>query len=295
MLFRALYTEVQPDVVHSHGHRSDLLDAMVAKHAGYPIVTTVHGSSLLGGAVRLYEWMQLVSLRLFDAVVAVSRALASSVAGRWVAPDRLHLIPNAWSGGRTSLERGEARRALGLPEAARVVGWVGRLIPVKAAHTALDAVRRIDDPAIHMAIIGDGPERERLEQRAAALGLGSQVTFCGRVPDAGLMFRAFDVFALTSISEGTPMTLLEAVAAQVPIVATRVGGVPDVLGQDGGLLVEPRDPEALARAVRESLSDRVGAAARARAAATRLTSEYAVERWVSLHENLYCSLQRRAT
>ena len=290
-LFRKLYAEVHPDVVHSHGHRSDLLDAMVAKRAGHPIVTTLHGSSRLGGAARFYEWMQLICLRRFDAVVAVSRALESSVAGRWVARDRLHLIPNAGGGGYAPLERSEARRALRLPECASVVGWVGRLIPVKAAHTALDALQRIDDPAVHMAIIGEGPERRRLEQRAAELGLGSRVTFCGRVPNASVLFRAFDVLAMTSISEGTPMVLLEAVAAKVPIVATRVGGVPDVLGQDGGLLVEPGDPEALAEAVRVSLNDRVGAARRAQAAATRVESEYTVERWVSLHENLYSSLR----
>jgi glycosyltransferase involved in cell wall biosynthesis len=290
-LFRELYDEVRPDVVHSHGHRSDLLDAMVAKRAGHPIVTTLHGSSRFGGRSRVYEWVQLLSLRRFDAVVAVSRALVTSAAGRWVGPQRLHLIPNARERGGVLLGRAEARQALGLQDSWAVAGWVGRLIPVKAVETLVDAVRLIDHPALHVALVGDGPERQALEQRAEALGVGPQVTFCGTAPDAGTMFRAFDVFVMTSTSEGTPMVLLEAVAAEVPVVATRVGGIPDVLGSGGGLLVEPGDPAALARAITDSLGDGARATERARLAAARLDREYSAELWLSRHEELYYSLQ----
>jgi glycosyltransferase involved in cell wall biosynthesis len=293
-LFRDLYAEVRPDVVHSHGHRSDLLDAMVAKRAGYPIVTTIHGSSRFGGKASLYEWVQNVAMRRFDAVIAVSQALEAEMAGRWVRRDRLHLIPNAWGGGGPPLDRAAARRILGLPDDARAVGWVGRLIPVKAAQTLLEAVRRMDDPGVRAVIVGDGPERGRLEALAATLGVERQVVFRGLVPNAGRLYRAFDVFTMTSTSEGTPIVLLEAVSAGVPVVATRVGGIPEVLGPGGGLLVEPGDPDAMARALAAALADQPASAGRARAAAARVAQEYGPDLWVTRHEALYHSLRAGA-
>ena len=293
--FRILCREVRPDVVHTHGHRSDLLDAVVAKRDGYSIVTTLHGFSGLGGVARLYEWAQVLSLRRFDAVVVVSRALARSMQGRWVARDRLHLIPNARARLGMCLERGAARRVLRLSGTAPVVGWVGRLVSVKAAHTLLDAVPLIRNRDVQIAIVGDGPERESLERRAVALGIGRQVTFHGSLPKAQALFRAFDVFVMTSISEGTPMVLLEAMAANVPVVATRVGGIPDVLGVGGGLLVEPGDPPGLAKAIADTLADRPRAMERAGAASARLEAEYSPDRWLDRYEELYYSLKKAPT
>ncbi len=291
-LFRELCREVNPDIVHTHGCRADVVDAPVAKSLNIPIVTTLHGSSRLGGVTHFYEWVELLALRRFDAVIAVSRPLVASLSGLWVAPRRLHLIPNAWSGINGHFDRSAARRALGIPDSATVIGWVGRLIPVKAASLLLDAVARIRDRSFRVCIVGDGPERLALEARSAQLGLAETVTFHGNIPGMARLFPAFDLFAMTSTTEGTPMVLFGAIAAGVPVVVTRVGGIPDVVTEREGLLVESGDKEGMAAAISSSLADPEAAARRAQAARQRLERVFSNEEWLRRHENLYRSILR---
>jgi glycosyltransferase involved in cell wall biosynthesis len=112
------------------------------------------------------------------------------------------------------------------------------------------------------------------------------------VPDAARLFRALDVFVLSSRTEGTPMVLLEAMAAGVPIVATRVGGVPDIVGDAEARLIPPHDPIVLARAIRAVLADRSGARTRAAAAQIRLRRDFAPEPWVARYEAVYQRVAR---
>src|SRR6267143_1074250 len=166
-----------------------------------------------------------------------------------VANRRIHVIPNAWSG-HVPRDRRAARQALGLSPDEFVIGWVGRLIPVKGADVFLEALSELSDLPWSASILGDGVERRRLERVSATLRLGGRVTFHGQVDDAPNLFRAFDAVVLSSRSEGTPMALLEAIAAGVPVVATAVGGVPDVIGPGEALLVQPDQPTAVAQAIR---------------------------------------------
>ncbi|HEX9844172.1 MAG TPA: glycosyltransferase, partial [bacterium] len=129
---RRICREARPDVVHTHGPRTDVVDRGVAARLGIPTVTTVHGPSMVGGLKgAFYEWIQRLNYRRFDGVVAVSTALRDRTLAEGVRPDRLHRIPNAWGGLYQPLPRADARRALGLPLDATVIGWVGRMIPVK--------------------------------------------------------------------------------------------------------------------------------------------------------------------
>jgi glycosyltransferase involved in cell wall biosynthesis len=135
-----------------------------------------------------------------------------------------------------------------------------------------------------------------LRERAAGLGLDQCVSWPGRVADAERLFSAFDVFVLSSRTEGTPMVLLEAMSAGVPIIATRVGGVPDVLPPETALLVAPDSPGELAAAIRAVFSNGSAACARARAARARLVAEYNPETWVSRYQTVYqhaCELASR--
>ena len=248
--FDALCRRLRPAVVHSHSVRTDVVDPGAARRSGFPIVTTIHGESLFGGRSRVYEWLQRRSYRGFDAVVAVSRVLRDRTAREGVPEARIHLIPNAWPADHQFLARTDARRELGVEGARFLLGWVGRMIPVKGGDVFLKALAQLSDLPLSAVMVGDGPERRSLESLARASGLGDRVRFVGQIPDAGRLHRAFDLFALTSRSEGMPIVLLEAMAAQVPALASRVGGVPDVVGT-GGWLIPREDPGALARAVRE--------------------------------------------
>ena len=286
--------EIRPDVVHTHGYRSDVVDSGVARGLGIATVTTLHGSSKLGGRTIIHEWLQYRVLRKFDAVIAVSRRIVIEVEEDGVPPARVHCIPNAWVPSIEPLSRADARKELGLKSGDTVVGWVARMIPVKDCENFLNAFTACRGLPVTAAIIGDGPERAQAEALVSQLNLGGQVQFCGRREQASRLFPAFDAFVLSSRTEGTPITLLEAMAAKVPVVATAVGGIPDVVfSPDQALLVPPRDAVALGLAIRQVVDDPAKARLRAEAARRRLDEEFGADRWLARHEALYRSIQKR--
>ena len=287
---RRLLDASRPDIVHTHGYRPDLLDSGIARGMGIPTVTTIHGSSRMSWRTAVYEAIQFRLLRRFHAVVAVSRPLVADLKRARVPPDRIHLVPNAWDGRSQSLPRVEARNALGLPLDAFVVGWVGRLIPVKGCDVLLRAVSRLRDLSVHASIIGSGLERGRLEALVAQEGMADDVHFHGCREGAANLFRAFDVWVLSSRSEGTPMVLLEAMAAGVPIVATQVGGVSDVVSEAEACLVPPDDPDALAACLRDIHSGRLRTQERVAAARARLVEQHGTEQWIERHVEVYREL-----
>ena len=280
----------QPDIVHTHGYRADLLDAGIARRMGIPTVTTIHGSSRMSWRTKLYEAIQFRLLRRFQAVVAVSRPLLRDLRRAGLAPDRIRLVANAWHGLSRPLPRVAARNALGLPLDAFVVGWVGRLIRVKGCDVFLDALGRMRHLSVHASIIGSGSERERLDALAARYGIADRVHFHGCREDAASLFRAFDVWVLSSRSEGTPMVLFEAMAAGVPIVATRVGGVDDAVSEAEACLVPPEDPAALAGCLADIHSGRQSTEQRVTAAMARLREQHGTEQWIERHLELYRGL-----
>jgi glycosyltransferase involved in cell wall biosynthesis len=287
---RRLLEVSRPDIVHTHGYRTDLLDSGIARRLGIPTVTTVHGSSRMTWRTAIYEALQFRLFRRFQAVLAVSRPLVADLRRARVPPDRVRLVPNAWDGRLLPQPRVEARNALGLPLDAFVVGWVGRLIPVKGCDVFLRAVSKLRDLRVHASIIGSGPQQERLEALVAEHGMGERVHFHGSREGAATLFRAFDVWVLSSRSEGTPMVLFEAMAAGVPIVATDVGGVSDVVSEAEACLVPPDDPAALAARLRDIHSGRFRTQDMVKAASTRLVECFGTEQWIERHVELYQSL-----
>ena len=138
--------------------------------------------------------------------------------------------------------------------------------------------------------IGDGPDRLALQGQVAELGLDSSVRWPGIIPDAASLFPAFDVFVLSSRTEGIPIVLLEAMRAGVPIVATRVGGVPEMLGDSEALLIPSEQPAALAAAISAIRDDPEAARTRTTAARARLEREFALGPWVGRYDALYRSV-----
>lgn len=289
----ALVRRLRPHVVHTHGNRADVLDSGLARRLGIPTATTLHGSSRMGGKARAYEWIQTRTLPRFDAVIAVSRPLVEDLRRWGVSGSRIHLIPNAWPGRDIPLPRAEARARLGIPADECCVGWVARLIPIKGADVFLRAVACVPELSAVFAIVGDGPERPRLELLARKIGVDKRVHFLGARPAAAKLFAAFDVFVLSSRSEGTPMVLLEAMAAGVPIVAAGVGGVPDLIGNGAGWVVPPENPQALGEAIVAAAAGGTVAQGQAVVAHRRLERDFGPELWLDRHEALYSSLHRR--
>jgi glycosyltransferase involved in cell wall biosynthesis len=291
----ALCRRHRPSVVHTHGFRPDVLDATVARYLGVPTATTVHGFTGGGWRLAIYERIQRLAFRRFDAVVAVSRPLADQLAADGVPRERLHVVPNAFTPTAPPLDRVAARRALSLPSDRFVAGWVGRLSPEKGADVLIDGVARLTAAPVSVSVIGDGPDGEALRTRAVELGLGDRIAWHGAVPDASSLFRAFDVLILSSRTEGCPIVLLEAMAAGVPIIATRVGGVPEVVTPSEAILIPADDPAALAAALLDLYHARERAAARARAAHDRLLAQFQPEAWVARYDELYRRIQRPCT
>lgn len=288
---RELCLRVRPDVVHTHGYRVDLLDAPVARSLGIPTITTIHGSSVMGGRSRFFEWLQKRAYRRFDAVIAVSPQLFDATTREALRDGALHLVPNAFDDTGDRLSRAEARRELGLPEDALVVGWVARMIRIKGGDVFVEALGRLKDVPFMAAIIGNGPERARCEQIAQACGIADRCRFYGERIPASPYFPAFDVFTISSRSEGTPIALFEAMAAGAAVVSTAVGGVPEVIGDERAWLVPPENPDALAGALREALTNAAERARRIARGRERLR-DYSLGPWLAAHERIYRSLSK---
>lgn len=285
----------RPDILHTHGYRCDILHGWHARRRGIATVSTLHGSSRMGGLSHLFEWFQLRALRRFDAVVAVSKPLERELVELGVSGDRVHLVPNAWTPPEGPLDRPESRDKLGLREAdGPILGWVGRLIPIKGCDVFLEALGLIVDLSWTAVIVGDGPERNSLEEWVEDQGLSDRIHFLGSVPNAARYFSAFDLQILSSRSEGTPMVLLEAMGTGVPVIATAVGGVPDML-EDGrdGWAVTPEVPVLLAEAMRCALSNPSDRTRRAQIAYDKAANEYSRERWMQRHEQVYLAAMNR--
>lgn len=289
-----LCRDERPDVLHTHGYRCDVLMASVGRNARVPHVTTVHGFTGGGWKNRLYETVQRRTFRQLAGVVAVSHRLVMDLKRSGVPSSRLFLAPNAWRGKTECVDRDAARVILGTDDDRFRIGWIGRLSREKGPDILLQALAHLADLPLEVSFVGDGREMEGLKGLATELGVGGRVTFHGAIADAGTLLRAFDLFALSSRTEGTPIALLEALAARVPVIATRVGGVPDVIGPDEGVLIPPENPEALAAAIRAVVSDPESAARRAVSGERRLAAQFAMDPWIDRYESIYRQVRSTA-
>ena len=285
-LLAALVTQLQPKVVHTHGYRADVIGGAVARAHRIPTVSTVHGFTGGGSKNRLYERLQCLSLRRANAVMAVSAPLVSQLVRSGIARGKIYCVPNGFTPSRRALSRLAAREELGIPLEGLVVGWVGRLSREKGADVMLDALSQCNR-AWRLSMIGEGREGERLRHQAARLGIADRVTWHGSLADAGSLLTAFDAFVLSSRTEGTPITLLEAMYACVPIVATSVGGVVDVVTSTEALLVPPEQPRAIAQALGEISRERSAANVRSTHARKRVLQSFGAVSWLAAVDSVY--------
>ncbi len=275
-LYRLLRCE-RPDIVHTHTAKAGFVGRLAAKLAGVPyIFHTYHGHIFHSyfGAAKTHFYMALERFvgALSTRIIAVSPSLQREIGQVYqIAPP--HKVATVTPGYDLSALRalkrpsGAFRARFGIPETAPLVGIVGRLVPIKHHALFLAAMANVARamPEARFAIIGDGELREALEAQAAALGIAQAVIFTGWQDDLPSIYGALDCLVLCSKNEGLPSAVIEALVAGVPVVATAVGGVVDMLADGRGALVPPNDATALAEATLSVLRDLPAAQARAQA------------------------------
>lgn len=296
----------RPQILHTHTAKAGTVGRVAALLAGSrrpPIVVhTFHGHVLHGyfGPFRSFFFRVLerwLAART-TALVAVSPQVRDDLVALRVAPRERFVVI------RLGIEleervapdrngRAESRRYLGIPDDRFAVGWIGRMTGVKRTDDVLLAFKHLRDTGVDacLCLVGDGPDRTQLEQRAHELGVVRDTFFLGYQEDVAPFYAAFDALVLPSGNEGTPVSAIEALAAGRPVVATRVGGVPDVVrdGEDGFLVEAGATAELadrLARLARDpELRRRMGEEGRA-----RVVPRYAVDRLVDDVDRLYRAL-----
>jgi len=299
----AIIHRVRPHILHTHTAKAGAVGriaGLLARDARPPItVHTFHGHVLRGyfDPVRgsLFRMLERSLAASTTALVAVSPEVRDDLVGLGVAPAEKFTVI------RLGVELGErvggvdgarerTRRLLGVAPNRFVVGWIGRMTAVKRTEDILVACKLLREEGIDavLCLVGDGPDRNDLEELAHDLGIVRHCLFLGYQDDVAPYYAAFDALVLPSANEGTPVSAIEALASGKPVVATRVGGVPDVV-RDGvdGFLVEPGDVEGLAQRLGELAADPDLTRTMGEAGKTRVLERYSVARLIDDVDALY--------
>lgn len=296
----ALVRELTPHIVQSHAVKAHFLVRKTGLHRQVPWVAFHHGYTAPDLRARLYNQLDRWSLRAARQVLTMSEPFRRELIRKGVAPDRIAVVHNAiapdWGAGSREPSVAAALRArLKIASGGKVILLVGRLSREKDHATLLAAMSKLRQngavPQARLVLVGDGPERARIEQEVGALGLAGAVTLTGQVPSAEPYYGIADVAVLSSLSEGSPNALLEAMAVGVPVVATRVGGVPEIVSDgENALLVAPRDIAGMAGALEKVLTNRDLAGDLVREAhrtvQTRHTPEARTQRLIGIYRSV---------
>jgi glycosyltransferase involved in cell wall biosynthesis len=292
----------RPAIVHTHTAKAGFLGRVAAYMAGVPVVLhTYHGHVLHGYYGPVKSWllrrMEQALAGITDRLVTVSEQVKGELVTHGVArAEKITVIPLGLDLDpflNSQSHQGEFRREIGLPDGTRLVGIVGRLFPIKNHALFLEAAVKvaIREPAARFVVVGDGVLRLKLEQQAKDLGIADRVFFTGWRRDLPRIYADLDVLVVSSDNEGTPVSAIEAMAAGCPVVATRVGGLPDlIIDQTTGLLVAPRDPDGLAGAVLHLLRNPETARTISRKARIVVGERFSVKRLLTDIDHLYRQL-----
>jgi glycosyltransferase involved in cell wall biosynthesis len=281
------------DIIHSHKYKTNLYARLAARGTQLRLMATCHNWVNSRPSLYAYAVLDKVVLRGFDVVVGVSQSVVDQL-GR-AGGRHLACIPNGIDLARftSDLSREMARARLGLPPGP-IVGFVGRLSRLKDVSTLLRAFASLATtaPAV-LVIVGGGEEREALESEARALEIAGRTHFLGERDDTTSAYRAFDVLVLPSLVEASPLVVLEAMAAGTPVIATRVGAIPDVLDNGRcGHIVPTGNASVLAERMAEVLADPAAQQRIRSAAAARVAEHYSLDAMTDQYVELYRNLAR---
>lgn len=290
----------KPHIVHTHTAKAGLVGRLAAKLAGVPVIAhTFHGHVFHGyfspAKARLFIWLERAAARLSDVTLTISEGLRDDLLRyRIDRPERIRVLPLGLSlqpfADATAL-RGVLRQEMHVSTDTPLAGIIGRLVPVKNHRLFLEAARKVHEalPEARFVIVGGGECQPEIEGLTRELSLTDVVWFAGWRQDLPAIYADLDLVVISSNNEGTPVSLIEAMAAGVPVVSTAVGGVPDLLCQGKlGALVQPHDADALAAAMIDAL--RHPDPARTAMAQRHALKQYSIERLIADMRALYGDL-----
>jgi glycosyltransferase involved in cell wall biosynthesis len=283
--------EHRATVIHAH-HYSPFVYSALARLAGTSaaVIFTEHGRLSDVGPSPKRRFANRALARRAYAACAVSEDVKRHLVGEGFAAASVQVIYNGIDVGPlpTAEQRLTARAALGFAETACVVGTIARLDPVKDLSTLVAAIARASSAEdLHLVVVGDGPERDRIEQDIRRLNIDTRVRLLGMRDDARYWLAACDIYANSSISEGVSLTILEAMAAGLPVVATSVGGTPEVIDDTCGRLVMARDVTALSEAILTLATAPELRRRQAREARRRVETRFTLGQMIESYRQLY--------
>lgn len=299
-----LFRQQRPEIVHTHTAKAGTVGRLAAKLAGVPIIIhTFHGHTFRGyfgrGVTRVFLEIERRLSAVSTKVLTVSEGQRQDLLRLRIGdPEKVVTMPLGLPLDgllKPDLRKGEIRRRLGVSAEAPLVGVIARLVPIKDHGTFLEAASdlRRSRPNVRFLIVGDGELRTRLEQRARDLGLDGCAHFLGWQRDLEPIYADLDLVVLSSLNEGTPVSLIEGMAAGLPVVATEVGGVPDLVEHGKtGLLVPPGDSRSLSGAMETLLGDRDRRLEMGRLGREAVYPRYSEGALIDRMDRLYSSLVR---
>ena len=280
------------DLLHTHGYRSDISGFFAAKYTGIPIVSTLHGWTPISSKLRAYEAIDRWCLKKFDKVICVSKVIYNALSLSGFSDNKLTYLHNA-----VSLEQADSpcnvkqlKEEMGWTEDDTIILSVGRLSPEKGLRVLLSAFQKkySDSEHVKLVIVGDGPLRSELEEFSKELDIAKRVVFTGHRDNVQDYYKMANLFVMPSFTEGFPMALLEAMQAGLPVVATKVGGIPDIIESGvNGLMIEPDNIKCLGDAMQKILSDAELTTNLSLNAKHTIQNNYSAEPWAKQIESIY--------
>lgn len=306
---RQLIKELQPDVVHSHGIKANFLARLAAYRLNPFVVTTVHSNLRYDYenplVYKIVSLMEKSTRRFNHHYIAVSDAIGEILRQDGVSAGQISLIYNGidlapfQQTERLASDREQRLTEWGVPLDSFVFGSVARLVPVKGLSYLLDGfalfLARQQSKKFHLVLVGDGSERTALEQQSVRLGIEQHVHFAGFRQDIPNCLHAFDVFVHSSLYEGLGYTIIEAMASDVPVIATDVGGVKEfVTLNQTGILIPPQNPDSIARAMQQMAENPKLRRDLAKQAGALVKSTFTIEQMAAKTLSLYRSHTAKA-
>lgn len=285
------------NLVHTNGYFADIIGIPAAKLLGIPVVSTCHGFIATDKKLAIYNLLDRFVLRFSNKIIAVSEAMKSNLINGGIRGARIKAIQNAVKAENDTAKinkiRKRKRNVLNFDQRDFVIGYSGRLSQEKGIQYLIQTAQIMNewDIPIKVLIIGKGPLEDELKNVVKDSGIEDKISFTGFQRDIENWMPAMDLFVLPSLTEGTPMALLEAMAFGIPVVASAVGGVPGVIESgENGILVRPGKPQEIANAVVKIYRDKGFRCKISKKAIETINNKFSIKNWVKEIEAVYSEI-----